>query len=237
LIRHLTRSIALLAVTLALLDHSLSASTISYTGNLRTDANVTSCGSGCVLGPSDSNYDYAQYAAFVVPIVVTSTSTLEAVSFSYGGGTNAAGNVIAASGFEPYFSLFGPTGDFIASTYFGTTCPAGANTNPSLGGCYDELLDAGTVAPGTYSLALSAYENLSLAENYGSGTLADGFTGLGNLAPGEDLHYAFDLTLTSSSTPPPPSPVPEPVAEGLVVGFAGLTLKVLQQIRAAKSKA
>lgn len=63
---------------------------------------------------------------------------------------------------------------------------------------------------GTYQIALSAYENLSFAENLGTETLADGFTGLGNLYPGEDLHYAFDVNITPGSTPP--APVPEPAS-------------------------
>lgn len=207
------------------------ASTISYTGNLRTDATVVACGSGCTLGSGDSDADYAQYAAVVVPIAVTENSSLQAVSFSYGGGVNGAGATIADSGFEPYFSLFGPTGGFLASTFSGVTCPTGAQTNPTLGGCFDELLDGGVLAPGTYYLALTAFENLSFAENLGTGTLADGFTGLGNLAFGEDLHYAFDVTLTPSSTPPP-SPVPEPAGTGLVLGAAGMGLQLLRRWRA-----
>lgn len=219
------------AVLLSLSGHPLSASTISYTGNLRSNANVTSCGSGCVLDSTNSDADYAQYAALVVPIAVLSSSTLQAISFSYGGGTNAAGMTIANSGFESYFSLFDASGNFLASTYYGTTCPSGANTNPTLGGCYDEELDAGPLAPGTYSLALTAYENLSFAENLGTGTLSDGFIGLGGLNFGEDLHYAFDVTLTPSSAPV--SPVPEPSGEGLLFGLAGIVVQAVRQWRRA----
>src|SRR5262249_13939412 len=100
--------------------------------------------------------------------------------------------------------LFDGAGNFLASTFFGTTCPAGANTNTDTQQCFDVLLDGGVLTPGTYSIAISAFENLSSAENSGSGTLADRFTGLGNLAPGEDLHYGFDVVLKDAS------PVPEP---------------------------
>jgi hypothetical protein len=130
---------------------------------------------------------------------------MEAITFSYGGGTNGDGTVIPQGGFEPYLSLFDSSGDFLASTFFGTTCPAGANTNTNSHQCLDVLLNGGTLADGNYQIALSAFENLSFVENLGSGTLADAFTGLGNLAAGEDLHYAFDVILT-----PAVGAVPEP---------------------------
>jgi len=196
----------------------LQAETISYVGNLRTDASVTACGSGCTLGPSNSDADYAQFAAVVDTFVVPTASEMQAVTFSYGGGVNGAGQNIAQGGFEPYLSLFDSTGTFLASTFFGTTCPVGANTNTLSGDCFDELLDGGTLAAGTYQIAISAFENLSFAEDLGTGTLADGFTGLGNLNDGEDLHYAFDVILTPTST----SAVPEPsMVWLLVVALAG----------------
>jgi hypothetical protein len=195
------------------------AETISFVGNLRTDANVTGCGSGCTLGPSSTDGDYAQWAAVVDSFVAGTASGMQAITFSYGGGTNGAGTVIPEGGFEPYLSLFDASGNFLASTFFGTTCPAGANTNTVSGQCFDESLDGGVLSPGTYQIAISAFENLSFAENLGTGTLADGFTGLGNLNDGEDLHYAYDVILTSAS------PVPEPSVAWLLGGsvliFAG----------------
>ena len=194
------------------------ASTISFVGNLRADASVVSCGPSCTLGAADSDGDYAQYAAVVESFSVTTTSTVTAVSFSYGGGVNGAGMTIAEGGLEPYLSLFDAAGNFQASTFpDASLCPAGAHTITLSGQCYDVGLDGGVLGPGTYQIALTAYENMSFAENLGSGTLADGFTGLGNLATGEDLHYAFDVTLTPSS----PTVTPEPLPIGLV-GLSGL---------------
>ena len=165
-------------------------------------------------------------------ITVTQSSTLQAISFSYGGGVNAQGTTIAEGGLEPYLSLFDGAGGFLASTYLGTTCPAGANTNSVSGQCYDVLLDGGVLAAGSYEIALSAYANMSYAENLSSGTLADGFTGLGNLAPGEDLNYAFDVTLTPTTM----TPTPEPLPLGLVgfSGVAGVVTRVLQWRRASR---
>jgi hypothetical protein len=174
--------------------------TISFIGNLQTDASFLPPGN-----PPLTDADYAQWAAAVQSFHVSSTSTMEAITFSYGGGTNGHGAVIAEGGFEPYLSLFDASGHFLASTLFGTTCPPGANTNTNSGSCFDVQLNGGTLAAGGYQIAISAFENLSLAENLGTGNLSDGFTGLGNLAQGEDLHYAFDVILSPTAAVPEPS--------------------------------
>jgi hypothetical protein len=182
----------------------------SFTGDLRTDATFISCGNGCTLGAGNSDSDYAQWAAVERDFNVPVSSMVQAITFSYGGGTNGNGLAIDPGGFEPYLSLFDASGTFLASTLFGITCPTGANTNIGSGQCFDVLLDAGVLAPGNYAITISAFENMSFAENSGVGSLADGFTGLGNLAVGEDMHYAFDVTLQNAS------PVPEPASLGLM---------------------
>ena len=102
----------------------------------------------------------------------------------------------------------------------------GANTNSVRGQCYDVALDGGTLTPGKYAIALSAFENMSYAENPGGYLLSDGFTGLGNLAAGEDLHYAFDVNLTSTV------PTPEPRSMALMLFTVGLLfLKTLRRNR------
>ena len=209
------------------------ASTISFVGDLRADASVISCGPSCTLGPADSDGDYAQYAAVVESFSVATTSTVTAVSFSYGGGVNGAGMTIAEGGLEPYLSLFDATGSFLASTFpDASLCPAGAHTNTGSGQCYDVLLDGGVLSPGAYRIALTAYENMSFAENLGTGTLADGFTGLGNLNGGEDLHYAFDVTLSPSL----PTVTPEPLPLGLI-GLSGVVGAAANLVRRFASKA
>jgi hypothetical protein len=174
----------------------LNAEVLFFSGNLRTDATVLSCGSSCTLDFANYDGDYAQWAAVVKTFVVPIATTIQAISYSFGGGASQTGAVVAAGGLEPYLSLFNSSGDFLASTYFGTSCPAGAQT--WAGNCFDVALDGGILAPGTYEIALSAWANMSLAENNGPpANLADGFSGLGNLAAGEDLHYAFDVVLPS----------------------------------------
>jgi hypothetical protein len=207
-----------IAILFTSLIRPAQAETISFIGNLATDATFLPPGSGPF-----TDGDYAQWAAVVQSFEVDSTSTMEAITFSYGGGTNGNGAVIAEGGFEPYLSLFDASGNFLASTFFGTTCPPGANTNTNSGSCFDVQLDGGTLAPGDYQIAISAFENMSFAENLGTGTLADGFTGLGNLADGEDLNYAFDVVLTSTAT------VPEPSATFLLV--AGIAVCLVRRKR------
>ena len=200
-------------LALCVLIPGVGATTISYSGNLRTNANFIACGDGCTLGASNTDADYAQYAAVSYSFNVPVTAAVTITTFSYGGGVNGAGTVIPQSGFEPYLSLFDSAGYFLNSTYSGTTCPTGAKTNTVLLGCYDVQLSAGILAAGTYQIAISAFENLSYAENSGTGKLADGFTGLGNLNTGEDLHYAFDISLAANS----PTTAPEPSTASLLL--------------------
>ena len=131
-------------------------------------------------------------------ILATSTVTIQ--SYGYGGsgsapgGTNLAGAVIPAGGFDPYVSLFagaGPTATFIASNDDGLCPPGAPDVN---GGCHDSTLNV-TLDPGTYTVVVSAFDNMSLAENLGTGTLGDGFIGLGNYAYRTNA-YAIDISGT-----------------------------------------
>jgi PEP-CTERM motif len=181
---------------------SARAGVVFYSGNLRTDAAILDCGPSCTLGPADSDADFAQFAAVVVNFTVSTAGPVQVITYGFGGGTSIGGHVVVAGGLEPYLSLFDSGGNFLSSTLLGTTCPVGAGfVGPD---CFDVLLDAGVLAPDSYTLTLTAYENLSIAENVG-GTLADGFTGLGNLAPTENLGYAFDLVVPDSAVPEPGS--------------------------------
>ncbi len=187
-----------------------TASTFSFIGDLRSDATIVGCGNLCTLDlVNDPDEVIAQWAARSESFTLAAPATGYAITFSSGGGTNGAGAAIAAGGFQPYLSLFDNAGNFLASTYF----------SPLVGPAYDTRLDFGVLGAGTYRIVISAYLNLSLAENLGTGTLADGFTGLGNLFPGEDLHYAFDVVLDDGG-----GPVPEPGTLMLVLGGMGVAM-------------
>jgi hypothetical protein len=129
---------------------------------------------------------------------VSATSTVTIQSYGYGGsgsapsGTNLAGKVIPAGGFDPYVSVFtgaGPTATFLASNDDGP-CPPGTLSG---GLCADSGLSL-TLSRGTYTLVVQAFDNMSLVENLGSGTLGDGFTGLGNYDPSRTNNYAIDIS-------------------------------------------
>jgi len=193
------------------------ADILSFVGNLRDNANIASPHQGVALDPSLTDQEFAQFTGFAATFTVSVASSMEAITFSYGGGTNGQGTAISEGGFAPYLSLFDASGNFLGSTYFGTYCPAGANPNSVSGNCYDALLDGGTLASGDYQIVISAYFDLSYAENYGIGTLADGLTGAGSLDatgstnqtdPSYELHYAFDVILGTPQT----STVPEPAS-------------------------
>ena len=197
---------ALLAAALS----SAYGSTIFYSGDLRANATITNCGGVCMLAPSDSDATWAQWAGISIPFTLLTPTSVNAITFGFGGGTSATGSVVVAGGFEPYLSLFNSTGQFLMSTFNGINCPSGAGS--AGGNCFDVKLDAGLLASGSYTLVLSAYSNMSLAENLGSGLLIDGLTGLGNLGVNENLNYGLDLNILA-----PVAATPEPGGASLLL--------------------
>jgi len=124
-------------------------------------------------------------------------------TYGYGGsanapqGKNAAGLVIPSGGFDPYISLFRGVGDsaaFVASNDDGV-CPPGT-ASPA---CHDSSLTM-LLPAGSYTVVISAFENISFAENQGTGTLGDGFVGFGTYfdqASGttRTSNYAVDIKI------------------------------------------
>ncbi len=93
-------------------------------------------------------------------------------TYSYAGGTQADGTVIAAGGFDPILSLFDTHGKLIA---LGDDGEAGTVAeDPTTRQAYDVLLKIDLMA-GNYTLALSQYDNFP--NTY---YLADGFRETGN---------------------------------------------------------
>ena len=172
----------------------LTAASISLTGTLDpTNANDT----------------------LLVAFTVTAPITVTVQTYGYGGtasapgGKNVAGMVVPAGGFDPYVSLFQGTGNgatFLASNDDGS-CPPGT-ASPA---CSDSTLTMMLTA-GTYTMALSAFDNFSFAENLGAGTLGDGFIGLGSYFNSASnmfrtANYAVDITGSAAGIVPasPPS--------------------------------
>jgi hypothetical protein len=197
-----------------LLPALASAETLSYIGN---------------LDPANPN------DVFLTSFTLGLAADVHIQTWGYGGtsgapgGTNAAGMVIPAGGFDPYLSLFlgyGPTATFLTSNDDGGCGPAAPDPV-----CGDSRLDITSLAAGTYTLALTLPFNYSFAENYGSGTLGDGFIGLQadyyDAASNKvrTSAYAVDVNSTGIST----GTVPEPgslslFATGLVLAST-LTLR------------
>ncbi len=161
----------------------------------------------------------------LIAFSLAGTTNIDMQSYGFGGsamapgGTNANGMAIAPGAFDTYFSLFQGIGlgaTFLVSDDDGL-CPPGDDTVA----CGDSTLSLTGLSAGGYTLAVSAFENISFAENLGSGTLGDGFIGLGSyfsFASGDEQtsNYAVDivadgLTLVdvhrlSGLTAPAPAP-------------------------------
>lgn len=221
-VKHTILALALGAAT-AITALSAHAAPISVTGTLATPIDVAR-----------------------IAFSLAAPSSITAQSYGYGGsagapgGHNLAGAVIAAGGFDPYLSLFRGSDDaatFLASNDDGA-CPPGA-AGP--GGCLDSTLSIASLAAGEYVLVVSLPGNFSFAENYGDGTLGDGFVGLvgddftdfaGNPRTGD---WAVDIGFGqgAGNGGGNPTPVPEPGSIALIFAGIGATLWRAGRVRSA----
>lgn len=202
-------------------------SSISYTGTLATPESV-----------------------FETTFAIPSTATVTFQTWGFGGGTNAAGTLIPAGGFDPLISLFvGPvatatmyvdgSGNPLADaddlvnapwSYVGNCPPAGTVAIGANRDCGDDFMQV-ELSTGTYTLVLTDANYIPDAL-YDNGALSEGFLDLtggvfqtcdpdANACVARNGNYALDI----SSSLGAPS-VPEPSAFPLLgIGFAltGLT--------------
>jgi hypothetical protein len=117
---------------------------------------------------------------------VGATSTVTLRSWSYAGGTNAAGALIPQGGFDPILALFDSSGTFIDQNDDGGCGVVAADT--VTGACYDTYLQS-TLAPGTYTVSVMQYDNFANGPNLSDGFVRSGqpfFTAaLGNCTNGQ----------------------------------------------------
>jgi hypothetical protein len=132
---------------------------------------------------------------------ITNFSDVNIQTWSYGGGTNAAGEVIPAGGFDPAITLFkgsGPDATMYDSNDDGN-CPPGHAPPPNY--CLDATLNEIGLTPGTYTLALTVAPNVA-----NGGTLGNAFVGEGSFTdPFDDLrtkNFAVDIAITPSTPTP-----------------------------------
>ena len=175
-------AVGLLGLSLA--AHPVSAADFSFTGNFTQDDDV-------------------QAFSFTVG----SASNVTLLTWSYAGGTNAAGDTIARGGFDPILALFDSTGALVGQNDDGTSSqvPADALT----GANFDTFFQA-TLAAGTYLVTIMEYDNFANGPNFSNGFIraGDGNFTAGNGCPdnlaafndvsglagcGRDSHWAFDL--------------------------------------------
>ena len=156
---------------------------------------------------------------FFATFTLATPSSVNIQTYGYGGtlnapgGVNAAGMIVAAGGFDTYVSLFagtGPSATFLASNDDGL-CPPG-HASPA---CHDSTLSLSGLSAGSYTLALSVFDNISFAENLGSGRLGDGFVGFGDYfdaASGTTRTSAYAVDIAGNFA------APEPASVWLVLG-------------------
>ena len=178
----------LAAGTLALASTLAGATTLS--------GNLGDSGNGALVGSDLGAPDFTDANAIANNVAlytfnVTVAGTVDIVSTGFGAG-----------GVDPYFTLFDGSGN--TATFHDSNYAQAIST----GG---DFTWTGTLGVGSYEIALGAFENMSFAENLGSGTLGDGFIFLGD--PNSLGDGSYSLTLTT--------PVPEPAGTWLMgVGLA-----------------
>ncbi len=182
--------------------------------------------------------------AFVITVNLATGGDLTLQTYGFGGGTNAAGTVIPAGGFDPFVGLFsgaGPTALFlngdsdVLSNYTPGCPPAGTLTIGSVPGqCGDVDLAFTGLAVGTYTVLLSDGDNLPNAVFETTGVLGDGFTDLtGGVfqtcadvsdCNNDTANWALDITASNISV----TATPEPTTSELV-GLAGLAMALARR--------
>ncbi|MBL8307936.1 MAG: DVUA0089 family protein [Rubrivivax sp.] len=183
-----------LSALMLLLAAASQAQSVVYSGRLDDPGNAALVGSD--LGaPSfvDGRAVANNVALYIFDVLSPGLVTIQSSGF-------------AAGGIDPYFSLFagaGSTASFVDSNYAQAFSTGG------------DFVFSAMLPAGTYRMALGAFANMSRAENLGTGSLADGFTGLG--APMYLGDGSYHLTLNS--------PVPEPAAWGLLAVALPLLLR------------
>jgi hypothetical protein len=159
---------------------------------------------------------------------VGTQSTVTLRTWSYAGGTNAAGQMISSGGFDPILALFALPGGGLV----GENDDGGGNvpSDPVTGNNYDTFLQL-LLDPGAYRVSVAAYSNFANGPN-----LSDGFGGGGSF-DGRTNAWAFDvLNVNEAIEIPVDGAVPEPASWAMLIagfGLVGATLRRRRQVTVA----
>jgi hypothetical protein len=133
------------------------------------------------------------------------TSNVNLRSYSYAGGTNAAGTVITAGGFDPILSLFDSSDALIQTVDDGPlTVPA----DPFTGARYDTNFSQALTA-GNYRVAVSQFSNFAIGPNFSNGFPRNQSSFQDVTGAVRTANWAFDITGVDTATGPSTN-VPEP---------------------------
>jgi hypothetical protein len=177
----------------------------------------------------------------LINLSLISDGSVTLQTYGFGGGTNAAGTVIAPGGFDPFVGIFSGTGSSavflngtsdILTNYSPGCPPAGAIDIGSISGqCGDVNLLFPDLDAGTYTVLLSDAAYLPNAVFEASpGLLGDGFADLtGGVfqtcydtddCNTDTANWALDITTSAGATPPPLPEPPSVELAGMGVAFA-----------------
>jgi Bacterial pre-peptidase C-terminal domain/PEP-CTERM motif len=177
--------------------------------------------------------------------VVGAPSNVTLRTWSYAGGTNAAGSTIARGGFDPILALFDSAGNRINQNDDGGCGLVAADSGT--GRCWDTFLTSALTA-GTYTVAVMEYDNFagttlaSAFERQGQGNFTPGISGCAasqnafedvsqTAGCGRDNHWAFDI-LNVAQAEVVGGAVPEPSSWAMMLlGFAGVGLTLRRGAR------
>lgn len=112
---------------------------------------------------------------FTLSIGAVSNVTLR--TWSYAGGTNAAGASIGSGGFDPILTVFDSTGAVVGANDDGG---ASVTPDPVTNATFDSFLDLTGLAPGLYTVALTQFDNFAAGPNLSNGFVR---SGQGNFTP------------------------------------------------------